>query len=759
MDLNQVIKKIDRYISSSRSTPIIVDAPNFGILQDLHLHYNVSDCIFTCADSFCNQDQLIRLESLENELTHLEKTCFVYGLSTWLKLLGEETLRSNLRSLLDIQTHGHCIILTYQCEKYLDFKDPRLKATSRVVLIDGDCDVPPEITLTTKEMAAISGLPAEKGINCIGDKAEGKGEKAIRVITSKNKASFIRSIISIKEQKSIFELVGNYLGGLSNCSEQNGTDEQWMWLIRNLTKKNWDQLISDNFGGEANLDFAINGFASFSKDKKWLYYLALRQPGTRKNSYVRQAAVSAETYACFIRNIYRLILNENPHSEGFTDLYSQRKNALKQIGGHPGELSSFLSILASKGIDAIHFLTDITRQEKERIIEYLNKYGSDIPESELKGLLKVVYPDLYEYTKPYSFGIPLLDSYFAKYNLCKLVNRISPEFEALMALQASKREYNSLLQPRSSYIDGIAKNGGLVYFIDAMGVEYLSYITHMCKECGLASNITICRSELPSITSFNKEFVDVFESYGSKIVDIKELDEIKHHGKEDYDYQKTQIPIHLIREIEILKEILSKIQVKIESGEIEKAILVSDHGASRLSVLHNTETIWEMETKGEHCGRCCKVGEIGEKPPFATEENGYWVLANYDRFKGGRKACVEVHGGATLEEVTIPIIEITKADTSIECFILDDYRRVPASFRTTAIIKLYVGKVFSSVSILIEGKSYIAKAEDDYHYSVELTGLRKPKVYHCDVYAENKRIAVDLQFSIYREGATEKDLL
>lgn len=44
----------------------------------------------------------------------------------------------------------------------------------------------------------------------------------------------------------------------------------------------------------------------------------------------------------------------------------------------------------------------------------------------------------------------------------------------------------------------------------------------------------------------------------------------------------------------------------------------------------------------------------------ATEENGFWCLANYDRFKGGRKANVEVHGGASLEEVAVPIVEITK---------------------------------------------------------------------------------------------------
>lgn len=44
--------------------------------------------------------------------------------------------------------------------------------------------------------------------------------------------------------------------------------------------------------------------------------------------------------------------------------------------------------------------------------------------------------------------------------------------------------------------------------------------------------------------------------------------------------------------------------------------------------------------------------------PFAIDEEdrGYIVLADYGRFKGSRASNVEVHGGASLEEVIVPII-------------------------------------------------------------------------------------------------------
>lgn len=41
-----------------------------------------------------------------------------------------------------------------------------------------------------------------------------------------------------------------------------------------------------------------------------------------------------------------------------------------------------------------------------------------------------------------------------------------------------------------------------------MGVEYLSFIQQKCSEYGLSANISCARCELPSLTVFNKEFVD-----------------------------------------------------------------------------------------------------------------------------------------------------------------------------------------------------------------------------------------------------------
>ena len=95
----------------------------------------------------------------------------------------------------------------------------------------------------------------------------------------------------------------------------------------------------------------------------------------------------------------------------------------------------------------------------------------------------------------------------------------------------------------------------------------------------------------------------------------------------------------------------------LKSGETSKVVLTSDHGSSRGAVICCGRTI-NLQSKGEHGGRCCKIDSRDVKPKCAVEANGYYSLANYDRIQGGRLNCAEVHGGATLEEVLVPVIEI-----------------------------------------------------------------------------------------------------
>lgn len=183
----------------------------------------------------------------------------------------------------------------------------------------------------------------------------------------------------------------------------------------------------------------------------------------------------------------------------------------------------------------------------------------------------------------------------------------------------------------------------------------MAYIMSLCREFNLMTYTTLCHCELPSITSKNKDFVEVFENHGGVFIPdkngIKALDEMKHHGTDNFDFVNNHLPTYLYDELKVIRKVLEEVNSKLQ--KYDRVVLISDHGASRLSVISGQENKHEMNEKGIHSGRCCPKSEADEKPSCAIDGEDFWVLANYDRFKGSRPANIEVHGGATLEEVVV----------------------------------------------------------------------------------------------------------
>ncbi len=157
-------------------------------------------------------------------------------------------------------------------------------------------------------------------------------------------------------------------------------------------------------------------------------------------------------------------------------------------------------------------------------------------------------------------------------------------------------------------------------------------------------------------------------------------------------------------------------------------VIASDHGASRLAVIHHQEEKYDTDTKGEHSGRCCKEFADADLPQ-AICENGYLVLANYGRFKNSRAANVEVHGGASLEEVIVPIITLSLKKQCNLIIKLLNADAVYCDRRLGTTIQLYISDVDNtqSVSVVIDEKRYAAKGSDKAHYEVNLYDMRRAK--------------------------------
>lgn len=754
--MDKIFKKIDRYLASDRNTPIIVDVRNKTQLIELRLNYETGATKFVPASQFCKTDSLPKLDAMLDNISHQSTPVFLTELSTFLKLQGEQVLKQKLKEMLDIDMNSKLVIVTYQCRDYLKYNDPRLTASSRIVVLDGEEDTIKQVVLMDNAIE-LSADAIETGIQRLPAMIEDETVMTTYLKTSFNKKTLESSLIPFHALNSSYSVLTLQYKELKNLNESLGVDEQWNHLVKEINKvESWQKYVCKLFGNENSLKDKVSRFSDFDPYTKWVYFLAMKYYGVGGEKYLTGVLNTSESLDSFAVNLYESILGYDYKHKDYAEIYNTRKEYLKGLK-NISELSSFCKKAESKGKEGLYYLTDNTLQEKELIIEMIVRHEKELHKELIEDILQQIYPSLYYYLQQYYSGITLVDEYIQLYKYCKLTNQILPEMQEKVDLQAKKREYNTELKTRSYHIDKIDKTNSALYFFDALGVEFLSYVDYKCADSKLKMEVSIARCDLPSITSINKDFVEDFKKEDCNKYDVKELDELKHGGNLQYNFETTKLPIHIVKELEIIDKVFDQIYGKLVDGEVDKVVVVADHGASRLAVLHNTENKIEVKEKGMHSGRCCPKTDTDDKPENATEENGFWCLANYDLFRGGRKTGVEVHGGASLEEVAVPIIELSMKGKDIECYIMPRSKTISVSYKKLAKLKLYIDTMSTDVSVICDGMLYDCKQTGvPRQFEVEMKDVNKKGEHTLDVRVDGNVIAKGLEFTVKKEGASER---
>ena len=758
MALDKIEKRIETLLASDKRWPVLVDFPNKSDMEFFLYHFNVGKNEILSAGTFCGKDGTMKFEELSNCIENNEGNIFLINLSAYLKLYGENVLKNTLKAIMSKTIKGHVVIVTYQCRNFMKYSDSRFYERGQIYIVDGKFDEFSSICMISPALVGAFD-EAYVGFEKLGEAFETSKKNTIYIATDVSKQMFNMSLINISQLSNGYDVLCSKDSRLKNALESFGDATQWNGLLKTMGAADFTFVVENQFGPITGLMECVKYYPNYSDEKKWLYYIALTVLGTKKNSYLTHVVASSTSYKDIPKALFRSLITIDRKDADFPRLYEERKEILKFYVHYLNEAVDFCKVISSKQEDAIYYLTDLTQPEKEKVIAWLDVYGNKYSTNELISILNVIFPDLAAYLSHYRFNKELLNIYFEHYKYQKVINKILPSFEVMVEEQAIDLDFVSVLKPRTQIFDKIDLTGAYVYFFDALGVEYLGFIQAKCNEYRLSANITCGRCELPSLTCYNKDFVQVCNDKRCPVINIKELDEIKHHGEDSFDYEKIKTPIYLIKELEIIDELLRKIQGYILNDRYEKAIIVSDHGASRLAVLHETENIWQMETSGVHSGRCCPKNEINTKPDFAIEESGYWILANYDRFRGSRKANVEVHGGATLEEVTVPIIEITRKIDGVEAFIIEEYKIVLLAAMEIPVLKIYVGIISNNIVMKINDKYYDAVAtEDKYIYEIELPDCTKKGIYLAEIMNGSEILSRDNLFEVKKKGFTEVSL-
>lgn len=369
--------------------------------------------------------------------------------------------------------------------------------------------------------------------------------------------------------------------------------------------------------------------------------------------------------------------------------------------------------------DRLFYLTDLSVSEKETILQSISDYG--IINDQIKSILKEVYRDLWYYLDDLSADGLIDRDYFEHYRELKLLNK-QPDEKLLETVEDSYAHY-TLYEPRNSVFNSmIKKNVDRIFFFDALGVEYIPFIKHVCDEMGLFVDCRVCRANVPTITSEN---TSILEEYSSLVQKYSELDDI-YHNKVDLTDDEYKSSCYIVKVLDSIRAAIEHMAELIKTNQ--KFMIYSDHGASRMYVLNGQEdTIDWKDVEPNHNGRCAKIGKIAHEPDSRVRvEEKYYVVKTYARFSGIQKAKVESHGGCTLEESIVPLMLISVSDKSKRRLITiknDGNKVIIDPVHSAAILELVYPVESEKVHINVLGVDYTYCDYSDFVYKFNLFGI------------------------------------
>ena len=760
--MDQCFDRIEAYCQKEiTGHPLLVNTENAHDFQCLVKRMQLDGnktCVFV--HDYCGKG-LPQIDALFRDVK--KKGCFVViGLSSYVMLLGKKRAEELMARLQELSVAGHVIVLlSHMKEIRLSRMQQDQHLSYRVLLLEGDPTPLPSIYLASPEENSFGQLVLPN-IQALLEKLEQYdpvgGETSFAVRISLHKEVFSESMYSIRSSKGIYkELLRAFPVLKGDLEESWGTKEDWERFAQEWKEcLSWGALAEKHFGIDTHFSAILEReYEQADTYETWLYWLLLKVRGASEDAYLSYALGKSRHWRDLWEHIFLSLSSLSFQMREFEKYCEGRKRLLEGQAIPATWVSEYQDAIAQKGRDAIWYLFAGTAWEEKMLFQCLADY--DYTKEEVMGVLKTHFPDLFAYMKSFTFTmhqkvperlVPLLTKYFDDYKWQKLMNHLTPDFKAQVNTLAEHRVYNQF-PIRSLALSQMKKENTMMYFVDALGVEYLSYISEKCKTYGLLLSIQVVHGELPSITSQNTEFMN------SGVINIKDLDELKHESQ-TYNYEKQKIPLHLVAELKAIDGVLQTIRDGLLMKEMKSAIIISDHGATRLAVLNDEEYGAEFivgESKGQHSGRCCQVEE-DPGIPFAAYENGYAVLANYMRFKGSRKADVEVHGGATLEETLVPLLQISlkPKDPMVE------FQPALVQLRKKEVGELLLVTNFDMADpyIIVNGKIYRGKLDTHRRRAIiPLPDMKRTHDYMADIYDGDTLLKEQVAFHVKKEVAKD----
>lgn len=390
----------------------------------------------------------------------------------------------------------------------------------------------------------------------------------------------------------------------------------------------------------------------------------------------------------------------------------------------------------------MEFLNGANRNERIYLIRMVGKWmRMDYEQVISCDKLREVYPELYFYLNHTAYQNDTdIKGYLSRYKAHKLENTL-PEDEDVYFSGIQTDAYDNRYSILSDNID----SDTVILWIDALGAEWLSLlkwtITENCD--GMISSSSIGQANLPTETCYN----DLWNNMDTPYSKLDKLDKLAHKGVIDEPDYYTCIE----EQISFVSGIYKHINGLLKKHH--RVIVTGDHGTSRLAArffhIKDGFTAPKDATVCSH-GRYCKIADgIGYATPnmrVFKHSDGlqYMVYTTYDHFKQSGFAAGadddnaiygEVHGGATPEEMLVPVIVI---DSKAEIPLTGTWEK--SSFKIMmkkARLSLSFNKPIHNLQLKVAGVDAEATTSDGgKHWNAVVPGI-KQGTYTAHVLANN----------------------
>lgn len=295
--------------------------------------------------------------------------------------------------------------------------------------------------------------------------------------------------------------------------------------------------------------------------------------------------------------------------------------------------------------------TGLSNTEKEFVI---NLYKNGVLD---KDEIKSVYPAFYSYL----FGIGEAEIegkndwkyYLEAYRESKVADADNPYLQQYYATGcANSTNLYSMYYELQRQEALIAPYVGItdIYVLDGVGAEYIPLIIDLLGVNGY--EVEYCdyaACHLPSITDINKAYLESIE-YKEWFLDF---DQKVIHG----EFYKPAV--NLRKAFDILEE---KIRDIVQESAGRRILITADHGATARAKWTETKKKYNFAESG-HEGRCCNMSSKNDYTDtvdyIVYEDEGkpgnpYIISLNETSLYNRPK--YENHGGATVEEMLVPVI-------------------------------------------------------------------------------------------------------